>query len=80
MEDEEAAGVVALLHQVVGFFHLAEVELINKGLSDVGRQVAECEVRDQRVRYDFLVLGFLLPENVGELLEDKFLSVVLECT
>jgi hypothetical protein len=49
VKDEEAAGVVALLHQVVGFFHLAKVELINKGLSDVGGQVAECEVRDQGV-------------------------------
>ena len=80
MEDKEATGVVSLPHQVVSFFHFAEVELVDQKFSDVGRQVAEGEVWDQRVWYDLFVLWFLLSEDVGELLINELLAIIFECS
>ena len=78
MEDEEAACVVALLHEVVPFIYFAEIELFQEDLSDVGGEVGEGEVGGERVGDDLPVLRLFLPEDVGEPFIDDFFSIILE--
>lgn len=78
MEDEEAACVVALLHEVVPFVYFAEIELFQEDLSDVGGEVGEGEVGGEGVGDYLPVLRFFLPEDVGEPFVDDLFSIVLE--
>lgn len=78
MEDEETTGIVSLLHEVVSFLNFAEIKLFEENLSDAWLEVGKGEVGYQRIRNDFLVLRFLLSENVGEVLIDDLLSFIFD--
>ena len=78
MKNEEATCIITLLHQIVTFLYLAEIELLQQNFSDSWRKVWEGEVSCEGVRYHLPILRFFLPKNIGEPLVNHLLAIVLQ--
>jgi hypothetical protein len=78
VEEEEAAGVVALLDEVLSLVDLAEAEAVDEFVANGVLEVGEGEVPHEAVGDDFAVVGLLLPVDFGEGLVNHLLIVVLD--